>query len=59
MEISSEPLTFLGKIRAMMLGKKNSYTIDVSNDLRFFENAGYMYYIYYVMDYKVFNFILK
>ena len=58
-EISSEPLTFLGKIRAMMLEKKNSYTIDVTNDLRFFENAGYMYYIYYAMDYKVLNFVLK
>ena len=57
-EISSEPLTFLGKIRAMMLGKRNSYTIDITNDLRFFENAGYRYYIYYVMDYKVLNFIL-
>lgn len=58
-EISSEPLTYLGKIRAIMLGKKNSYTIDVSNDLRFFENAGYRYYLYYIMDYKVFNFVLN
>ena len=55
-EISSEPLTFLGKIRAMMLGRRNSYKINITNELRFFDNSDYRYYIYYVMDYKVFDF---
>lgn len=57
-EISSEPLTFLGKIRAMMLGRRNSYKINITNELRFFDNSDYRYYIYYVMDYKVFDLIL-
>lgn len=58
-EISSEPLTFLGKIRALMLGKKDIYKIDITNELRFFEKDGYRYYIYYIVNYKVFNFALK
>lgn len=58
-EISSEPLTFLGKIRAYILRMKDGYKIDVTNELRFFEKDGYRYYIYYVMNYKVFDFLLK
>lgn len=57
-KISSEPLTILGKIRSLMLGNRFVYHIDITNDLRFFEKDGYRYYIYYVMDYKVFDFIL-
>lgn len=54
-EISSEPLTFWGKIRAIMLGRKDSYKIDITKELRFFDNSDYRYYIYYVIDYKVFD----
>lgn len=55
-EISSEPLTTLGNIRAMMLGRRDSYEIDITKDIRFFDYGGYRYYIYYFTDYKVFNF---
>lgn len=57
-KISSEPLTTFGKIRAMMLGRRKSYKIDITNELRFFDYNDYRYYIYYVMDYKVFDFYL-
>lgn len=57
-EILSEPLTFLGKIRTIMLGQKDSYDISITNELCFFEKDGYRYYIYYVMNYKVFDFII-
>lgn len=57
-EISSEPLTIFGKVRANMLGRRDSYNIDITDKLRFFDIDNYRYYIYYVMDYKVFDFIL-
>lgn len=57
-EISTEPLTFMGIIRAKMLGYSNCYNIDVTNGLRYFDCYGYRYYIYYELSYKVFDFIL-
>lgn len=57
-EISSEPLTLLGKIRAMILGGIDSYKIDITNELRYFYYNDFQYYIYYVKDYKVFDFCI-
>lgn len=51
----SEPVTCIGKWRNSVMGYSNDYRIDVTQNLRWFERDGNLYYVFYKPHYKVFN----